>query len=114
MALFGKLFWLQVVRGDEYRARAEDNYLKEVRIPADRGLILDRNHIVLVDQRPSFDVTLTANYCGKQCAEVIGRLAAILGLVPVGAYAASSAAQAGRRKGVRRARKRKAHANPTR
>ncbi|HSM92892.1 MAG TPA: penicillin-binding protein 2 [Anaeromyxobacteraceae bacterium] len=82
MALFGKLFWLQVVRGEEYRVRAEDNYLKEVRIPADRGLIFDRNHVVLVDQRPSFDVTLTANYCGKQCEEIIGRLATILGMTP--------------------------------
>jgi penicillin-binding protein 2 len=82
LALIGKLFWLQLVRGDEYRARAEDNYLKEVRIPADRGLILDRNHLVLVDQRPSFDVTLTANYCGRQCEEIIGRLASILGMTP--------------------------------
>jgi len=82
LALFGKLFYLQIFRGDEYRARAEENYLKEVRIPADRGLILDRNHRVLVDQRPSFDVTLTANYCGKQCEEVIGRLASILSMTP--------------------------------
>jgi penicillin-binding protein 2 len=82
LALIGKLFWLQLVRGDEYRARAEDNYLKEVRIPADRGLILDRNRRVLVDQRPSFDVTLTANYCGRQCEEIIGRLATILGMTP--------------------------------
>ena len=82
LALIGKLFWLQVVRGDEYRARAEDNYLKEVRIPADRGLIVDRNHVVLVDQRPSFDVTLTANYCRNQCEEIIGRLATILGMTP--------------------------------
>jgi penicillin-binding protein 2 len=82
LALLGKLFWLQLVRGDEYRARAEDNYLKEVRIPADRGLILDRNHVVLVDQRPSFDVTLTANYCGRQCEEIIGRLATILEMTP--------------------------------
>jgi penicillin-binding protein 2 len=82
LALSGKLFWLQVVRGDEYRARAEENYLKEVRIPADRGLILDRNHRVLVDQRPSFDVTLTANYCGRQCEEIIGRLATILAMTP--------------------------------
>src|SRR5512145_1525720 len=82
LALIGKLFWLQLVRGDEYRVRAEDNYLKEVRIPADRGLILDRNRRVLVDQRPSFDVTLTANYCGRQCEEIVGRLAAILGMTP--------------------------------
>src|SRR5512138_3642826 len=82
LSLIGKLFWLQLVRGDEYRARAEDNYLKEVRIPADRGLILDRNHLVLVDQRPSFDVTMTANYCGRQCEEILGRLAGILGMTP--------------------------------
>lgn len=82
LALVGKLFWLQLVRGDEYRARAEENYLKEVRVPADRGLILDRNHLVLVDQRPSFDVTLTAAYCAKQCEETVGRLATILRMTP--------------------------------
>jgi penicillin-binding protein 2 len=82
LALVGKLFWLQLVRGDEYRARAEDNYLKEVRVPADRGLILDRNHLVLVDQRPSFDVTLTPAYCGKQCEEILERLGAILETTP--------------------------------
>ena len=80
LSLIGKLFWLQLVRGDEYRVRAEDNYLKEVRIPADRGLIVDRNHVVLVDQRPSFDVTLTPNYCGSQCEAIIDRLAVILGM----------------------------------
>lgn len=80
LLLVGKLFWLQIVRGGEYRARAEENYLKEVRIPADRGLILDRNHLVLVDQRPSWDVTLTPNYCGNQCEEIVDRLAAILGM----------------------------------
>ncbi len=80
LSLIGKLFWLQLVRGDEYRVRAEDNYLKEVRIPADRGLIVDRNHVVLVDQRPSFDVTLTPNYCGSQCEAIIDRLGVILGM----------------------------------
>jgi penicillin-binding protein 2 len=80
VALLGKLFYLQIMRGEEYRVRADDNYLKEVRIPADRGLILDRSGRVLVDQRPSFNVTMTAAYCAKQCEEILGRLAFVLGM----------------------------------
>src|SRR5512137_469841 len=82
LALLVKLFWAQIVRGEEYRVRADDNYLKEVRIPADRGLVLDRNGRVLVDQRPSFNVTMTAAYCAKQCEEIVGRLAFQLGMTP--------------------------------
>lgn len=82
LALVGKLFWLQIVRGEDYKRLAEVNYLKDVRIPADRGLVLDRNHRVLVDQRPSFDVTMTAAYCGKRCEEILDRLALILGMTP--------------------------------
>jgi penicillin-binding protein 2 len=82
LALVGKLFWLQIVRGEDYKRLAEVNYLKDVRIPADRGLVVDRNHRVLVDQRPSFDVTMTAAYCGKRCEEVLDRLALILGMTP--------------------------------
>ncbi|HEY6100203.1 MAG TPA: penicillin-binding protein 2, partial [Anaeromyxobacter sp.] len=54
--------------------------MKEIRIPADRGLILDRHHKVLVDSRPSYDVTLTPYFCGKQCDEILSRLGAMLAL----------------------------------
>ena len=41
---------------------------------------MDRNRRVLVDSRPSWDVTLTPHFCGKQCDDVIGRLATMLSL----------------------------------
>ncbi len=82
LALLGRLYLLQIVRGDELKGKADENYVKELRVPADRGQILDRNQRVLVDSRPSFNVTLTPFYCGKQCGEILGRIAAILSLTP--------------------------------
>jgi penicillin-binding protein 2 len=82
LALLGRLYQLQILRGDELKGKADENYVKELRLPADRGQILDRNHRVLVDSRPSFDVTLTPFYCGKQCDEILARLATVLSLSP--------------------------------
>jgi penicillin-binding protein 2 len=78
--LLGRLYQLQILRGDEYKEKADENFVKEIRKPADRGLILDRNRRVLVDSRPSYDVTLTPYFCQKQCDEIISRLATMLSL----------------------------------
>src|SRR5574340_179014 len=82
LVLAGRLYQLQILRGDEYKERADENFVKELRIPADRGQILDRNRRVLVDSRPSYDVTLTPYFCGKQCDDVLSRLATMLQLTP--------------------------------
>ncbi len=78
--LLARLFQLQILRGDEYKGKADENFVKEIRRPADRGLIEDRNRRVLVDSRPSYDVTLTPYFCGKQCDEIISRLATMMSL----------------------------------
>jgi penicillin-binding protein 2 len=80
LVLAGRLYQLQILRGDEYKGRADENFVKELRVPADRGLVLDRNRRVLVDSRPSYDVALIPYFCGKQCAEVVTRLAGMLSL----------------------------------
>jgi penicillin-binding protein 2 len=80
LVLLGRLYQLQILRGDEYKEKADDNFVKEIRQPADRGHIVDRNRRVLVDSRPSYDVTLTPYFCGKQCDEVLSRLATMLSL----------------------------------
>lgn len=82
LTLLARLFQLQIVRGDELKGKADENHVKEMRVPADRGQILDRNQRVLVDSRPSFNVTLTPFFCGKQCGEILGQVAAILSLTP--------------------------------
>ncbi|HWP83796.1 MAG TPA: penicillin-binding protein 2, partial [Terriglobia bacterium] len=50
-------FWrLQILRPDYYKRLAEQNYLKNLPIPAPRGRILDREGRVLVDNFPSFSI----------------------------------------------------------
>ncbi|BDG01757.1 penicillin-binding protein 2 [Anaeromyxobacter oryzae] len=82
VVLVGRLYQLQILQGDEYKERADENFVKELRVPADRGLVLDRNRRVLVDSRPSYDVTLTPYFCGKQCDDILSRLATMLQMSP--------------------------------
>src|SRR5512142_204334 len=80
LVLLGRLYQLQILRGDEYKEKADENFVKEIRQPADRGQILDRNRRILVDSRPSYDVTLTPYFCGKQCDDILSRLATMLSM----------------------------------
>ncbi len=82
LVLVGRLYQLQILRGDEFKEKADENFVKPLRLPADRGHILDRRGKVLVDSRPSYDVMLTPAYCGKQCDEILARLATLLALSP--------------------------------
>lgn len=47
-----RLFWLQIIKGKEYRRLAEGNRIQIVKIPALRGIIYDRNNYPLVRNRP--------------------------------------------------------------
>src|SRR3970282_803428 len=57
-ALILQLINLQVIRGDEFKQRAEINALREVPLPAARGLILDRNGQPLVQNSAQFSAAL--------------------------------------------------------
>jgi penicillin-binding protein 2 len=57
---FGIRFYvLQVTRHEDYQARAENNRIREIPIPAPRGAILDRNEKPLVENRAAYNVLLT-------------------------------------------------------
>lgn len=51
-------WYTQVLRGSQYRELAENNRLREQRIRAPRGLILDREGQVLVENVPSYSLLL--------------------------------------------------------
>ncbi len=77
-ALFARLWFLQIVEGDTAKAEASENSTEVVITPAARGRILDRNGIVLVDNRESIVVGIDAQAFadlsdGKQAA-VLKRL----------------------------------------
>ena len=54
-----RLYFLQVVNGDYYAERAENQRVRLLRIPAPRGAIFDRNGRLLVDSRSTFNVILS-------------------------------------------------------
>ncbi|MGV8057863.1 MAG: penicillin-binding protein 2 [Smithellaceae bacterium] len=54
--LLVRLWYLQVIKGDDLKQRSENNSIRFRNIMPLRGLIMDRNRHVVVDNRPSFDV----------------------------------------------------------
>jgi penicillin-binding protein 2 len=75
MVLAVRLYRLQITRGEEFGAKSVENFVKELRIPADRGMLLDTTGRILVDSRPSFDVLVTPAFCLKCADEVLPKLA---------------------------------------
>ncbi|MFH1314856.1 MAG: penicillin-binding protein 2 [Candidatus Uhrbacteria bacterium] len=53
--------YLQIIRGDYYYALAEGNRIRIENIPAIRGVVYDRNLNLLVENVPSFTITITAD-----------------------------------------------------
>jgi penicillin-binding protein 2 len=57
--LFVRLWYLQLIKEQEFRLLSENNRIRLIKIPAARGMIMDRHGKVLVDNRPSFNVMVT-------------------------------------------------------
>ncbi len=56
--LFIRLFYLQVIQGEELRRLSENNCIRLQSTNPSRGLIYDRNGNLLVDNRPAFDLNI--------------------------------------------------------
>ncbi|WP_375766363.1 penicillin-binding protein 2 [Archangium gephyra] len=79
VALAVQLYRLQITQGEEYAAKSVANFVKEVRLRADRGLIKDKRGTILVDSRPSFDAFVTPAFCTNCAQDVLPRLGELLG-----------------------------------
>ncbi len=58
-ALILNLYHIQVNQYQDYRTRSNDNRIKVVPIAPNRGLIYDRNGVVLAENRPVFSLEIT-------------------------------------------------------
>lgn len=58
LIIFVYLWYLQVLRGSDFRQLSENNRIRIREMVADRGMLLDRNRHILAHNRPSFDVFL--------------------------------------------------------
>jgi penicillin-binding protein 2 len=53
-----RLFYLQIIEGENFRRLSENNCIRLQSIDPPRGLIFDRNGQLLVDNRPSYDLSI--------------------------------------------------------
>lgn len=58
LLLIGRLGYLQLIQGKQYKLVAEENRIRTVPAIAPRGIIYDRNGAALVTNRPSFGVSV--------------------------------------------------------
>jgi len=59
VALVSRVFRLQVLETAEWTQRAVDNYTRTISIPPPRGIIYDRNNVVLARNVGSYNVVIT-------------------------------------------------------
>jgi penicillin-binding protein 2 len=81
LILLTRLYYLQIIKGAEFRRLSENNCVRLQSIPPARGLIFDRNGNLMVDNRPSFNVSIVLDDV-KDPKGIISRLAAFLKLAP--------------------------------
>ncbi|MGY8832716.1 MAG: penicillin-binding protein 2, partial [Pseudomonadales bacterium] len=62
--LVARMYYLQVVQFEHHTTLAENNRIHVQPIPPNRGLIYDRNGVIIADNRPSFSLTLTRERAG--------------------------------------------------
>lgn len=63
--LIARMYFLQVMQYEHHSTLAENNRIHVQSLPPTRGLIYDRNGVVLADNRPSFSLTLTRERAGS-------------------------------------------------
>ncbi len=57
--LWMRVWYLQILKGENFQNQSEHNRVRFVSLPSFRGMILDRNGLVLASIRPSFNLYIT-------------------------------------------------------
>ena len=79
--LLVRLYYLQVVQYDYHSTLSENNRVHVQPIPPTRGLIFDRNGVVIADNRPSFSLSMTRERSGDW-QQVLDVIVEVLQLAP--------------------------------
>lgn len=79
LILLGAFFHTQIVENSRYALQSEENRLREVPLPAPRGIIYDRHNEVLAENVPGYSVSLLTPSADSLRAS-LQRLAAIIPL----------------------------------
>jgi penicillin-binding protein 2 len=72
-------FRVQILSSERYQLQSKDNRLRAVPLPSPRGVITDRNGVVLAENLPGYSIAMRAPNVDSMQA-YLGRLRGILGL----------------------------------
>lgn len=79
IVLLSNLYHLQVSRHEMYQTRSNDNRISVRPIAPNRGLIFDRNGVLLAENRPTYSLEVVPEKTGK-LDPMLGKLATIIEL----------------------------------
>ncbi len=80
--LLSRFLWLQIVRHNDYASQAEDNRISVVPVVPNRGLILDRNGVVLARNFSAYTLEITPSKVQEPLDAVIEELAQLVDIQP--------------------------------
>lgn len=67
LIVMGRIFFLQIVQYETYASLGEENSIRQEYVSPARGLVYDRNGVLIVDNEPIFSITVTpANFDKKK------------------------------------------------
>jgi penicillin-binding protein 2 len=69
-----RLWYLQVLTGEEYNAWAQQTHTREATIPAQRGVVYDREGRVLANNVPGLNVTVVPNAIERARVEELAEI----------------------------------------
>ncbi len=81
LVLLARLYYLQIIKGAEFRRLSENNCVRLQSVSPARGLIFDRNGNLMVDNRPAFNVSIVSKGV-RDPKGVVSKLAAFLEVPP--------------------------------
>ena len=70
----GRLFFLQIIRGNIYRIESETQAIKRIIIEPFRGNMFDRYGKIIVHNKPSYTITITKNDFRKESIPLLSSI----------------------------------------
>lgn len=80
--LLARFIWLQVIKHDQYSARAENNRISVQPIEPNRGIITDRNGVVLARNYSAYTLEITPSKLGAPLDATLDEIARIIEIQP--------------------------------
>jgi penicillin-binding protein 2 len=74
IVLAARLWYLQVLTGNDYSISAKATQTREIKVPAQRGVIYDRDGEVLANNAPGLNVTVTPVSISREKVEKLARI----------------------------------------